>query len=313
MVIKGADWFVEAAIWMARKTGIAEVLVGATIVSIGTTLPELAVSTYSSYAGYTDVALGNAVGSSIFNLGVILGVSILVRPIMIDAKPFGSRAILMLAAAVLVTILAIDGGLERTDGLLLIAVVAAYIAHLIRSQRFNADKVSEREDGYGSETSTESSHGHLFPLTTPGQILQFIAGALTVAVGSRFLVSTATSIAEALGIPEIVIGLTIVAAGTSLPELATAIASLIKGHQSLSAGNIVGASFLNMTSVLGFSSLVNRVTIAGSCLLLDFPVMLALMAALILFATIGRRLTRWQGVFFLAVYIAYTITRLAWE
>lgn len=309
LVIKGADWFVEAAVWMAKKTGMPEVLVGATIVSVGTTLPELAVSTFSSFTGYPDVALGNAVGSCIFNIAVILGLSIAIRPLEIEGKLFSTRALIMLAAAVLATVLSIDGDLERIDGVILLAGLATYIIYLVRSQRSVTDEqdtsAQEAQDAAPPSSSSDKP-GHIFPSTTPGQVLQFIAGALAVAIGSRFTVSAATTIAEMLGVPEIVIGLTIVAIGTSMPELATAITALAKGHQSLSAGNVVGANFLNMTAVLGFSSLVNRVPIAGSSLLLDFPVMLALIAALTLFASIGRKLTRWQGIVFLVAYIAYT-------
>lgn len=307
LVIKGADWFVEAAVWMARKTGMAEVLVGATIVSVGTTLPELAVSTYSAYTGSPDVAFGNAVGSCIFNIAVILGLSVAVRPLQVDGRLFGTRALMMLAAAVVVTMLSIDGGLETIDGLVLVAILVAYIIYLVRTQRAPGAEDAKTKQVQDSvlPDSIDSSPRSLFPSTTLGQVVQFIVGALAVAIGSRLLVSAATTIAEMLGISEVVIGLTIVSIGTSLPELATAITALAKGHQSLSAGNIVGANFLNITAVLGFSALVNRIPVAGSSLMLDFPVMLALMAALILFSSIGRKLTRWQGIVFLAAYVAY--------
>jgi cation:H+ antiporter len=316
LVIKGADWFVESAVWMARKTGMSEVLVGATIVSVGTTLPELSVSTYSSIVGTSQVALGNAIGSCIVNIGFILGISVAARALPVNGKAFDSRAILMLLAAVLATVLSADGSLSRIDGALLLAALAANIVFLIRSQRraIDADD-AESEHGTSkteadpSPTSAEahaSNSQRIFPLNAIGQLAQFVIGALTVALGSRMLVSSATTIAERLGISEVVIGLTIVSMGTSLPELATAVTSLIKGHQSLSAGNIVGANLINLTAVLGVSALVNPIPISGSSLLLDYPVMLALMGILILFAATGRALTRWQGCILLAVYVAYS-------
>lgn len=308
LVIRGADWFVESAVWMARKTGMSEVLVGATIVSVGTTLPELSVSTYSSIVGSSQIALGNAIGSCIFNIGFTLGISIAVRALPINDRIFNSRAVLMLAAAVLATVLSADGNLSRVDGALLLGALIAYVVYLIRSQRPATDAGDTEVDQGPTPAETDApTSQRLFPLSTIGQVAQFVVGALTVAIGSRLLVSSATTIAETLGISEAVIGLTIVAAGTSLPELATAVTALIKGHQSLSAGNIVGANFINLTAVLGVSSMVNPIAVGSSSLLLDYPVMLALMGALILFAAIRRTLARWQGCILLVAYVAYSI------
>ncbi len=303
MVIRGADWFVESAVWIARRTGIPEVIVGATIVSVGTTLPELSVSTYSSWIGSPDVALGNAIGSCICNIALIFAISIAVRAIPISSNSFYTKGIIMLAAAVVVTVLSMDGTLNRPDGVILVGVLVANIIYVVRTELSS----SQRDAGHDvtlAESDAPSAR-RLFPLSTMGQVAQFVMGAATVAVGSRFLVTSATTIAEMLGISEKVVGLTIVALGTSLPELATAITSLVKGHQSLSAGNILGANFINLTAVLGFASLTNPVPVGSSTIMLDYPVMLALMGALMLFAVTRRTLARWEGFVLLGIYVAY--------
>jgi len=303
MVIRGADWFVEAAVWIARRTGISEVIVGATIVSVGTTLPELSVSTYSSWVGSPDVALGNAIGSCICNIALIFAISIAVRAIPIRSDSSYTRGIIMLAAAVAVTVLSMDGTLNRLDGVILLGVLVANIIYVVRTELSPSQREAERH--VSSAEPEASSARRLFPLSTMGQVAQFVMGAATVAVGSRFLVTSATTIAEMLGISEKVIGLTIVSVGTSLPELATAITSLIKGHQSLSAGNILGANFINLTAVLGFASVVNPITVGSGFIMLDFPVMLVVMGALMLFAVTRRTLARWEGFILLAMYAAY--------
>jgi cation:H+ antiporter len=303
MVIRGADWFVESAVWIARRTGIPQVIVGATIVSVGTTLPELSVSTYSSWIGSPDVALGNAIGSCICNIALIFGISIAVRAVQIRNNSFYLRAVTMLAAAVIVAILSMDGALDRRDGIILLAVLVANIIYVVRTE-FRSCSGEAEEDGCSADPDASSAR-RLLPLSTIGQAVQFAIGAAAVAIGSRFLVSSATTIAEMLGISEKVIGLTIVAVGTSLPEFATAVTALIKGHQSLSAGNIVGANFINLTAVLGFASIVNPIPIGSSSIMLDYPVMLGVMGALILFALTKRTLSRWEGCVLLAGYAAY--------
>ncbi|NLU41086.1 MAG: calcium/sodium antiporter [Firmicutes bacterium] len=303
MVIRGADWFVEAAVWIARRTGISEVIVGATIVSVGTTLPEVSVSTYSSWVGSPDVALGNAIGSCICNIALIFAISIAVRAIPIRSDSFYAKGIIMLAAAVVVTVLSMDGTLSRLDGFILLGVLVANIIYVVMTELSSSQR--EAEHHVSSAEPEASSARRLFPLSTMGQVAQFVMGAATVAVGSRFLVTSATTIAEMLGISEKVIGLTIVSVGTSLPELATAITSLIKGHQSLSAGNILGANFIDLTAVLGFASVVNPITVGSGFIMLDFPVMLVVMGALMLFAVTRRTLARWEGFILLAMYAAY--------
>ncbi len=287
-VIKGADYFVDAAVSVARKTGMSEVLIGATLVSMATTLPELAVSTYSSYLNKADLAVGNAVGSVIFNTGIILGLAILLSPIVIKDQKFSSKAIFMLFAGILLGLFSVNAEVTFLEGLLLVTLFIVYTIFL-----FKFSPVAENEKQIDN---------------TPFWLLsiKFIGGAMAVVFGSRLMVNAAVSIAEALGISTAIIGLTIVAAGTSLPELVTSLTAIKKGHQNVSVGNIVGANFLNMATVIGFSSLINPLPMGSDSLRIDLPVMLIFMTLIWLFGRKGK-MERWQGVVFISIYALYFI------
>lgn len=287
-VIKGADYFVDAAVSVARKTGMSEVLIGATLVSMATTLPELAVSTYSSYLNKADLAVGNAVGSVIFNTGIILGLAILLSPIIIKDQKFSSKAIFMLFAGILLGLFSVNAEVTFLEGLLLVTLFIVYTIFL-----FKFSPVAENEKQIDN---------------TPFWLLsiKFIGGAMAVVFGSRLMVNAAVSIAEALGISTAIIGLTIVAAGTSLPELVTSLTAIKKGHQNVSVGNIVGANFLNMATVIGFSSLINPLPMGSDSLRIDLPVMLIFMTLIWLFGRKGK-MERWQGVVFISIYALYFI------
>lgn len=287
-VIKGADYFVDAAVSVARKTGMSEVLIGATLVSMATTLPELAVSTYSSFLNKADLAVGNAVGSVIFNTGIILGLAILLSPIVIKDQKFSSKAIFMLFAGILLGIFSVNAEVSFPEGVLLVTLFIAYTVFL-----FRLSPVAENEKQIDN---------------TPFWLLsiKFIGGAMAVVFGSRLMVNAAVSIAEAVGISTAIIGLTIVAAGTSLPELVTSLTAIKKGHQNVSVGNIVGANFLNMATVIGFSALINPLSMGSDSLKIDLPVMLIFMTLIWLFGRKGK-MERWQGVVFISIYVLYFI------
>lgn len=286
LVIKGADYFVDAAVEVARRTGMSEVLIGATLVSLATTLPELAVSSYSSYLNNADLAVGNAVGSVIFNTAVILGLSLIIKPLKIKDKKFSSKALFMLASGILLSLFALDGQVKPKEGIFLIGLLIIYVFYVF--------KTSPNED-----QKVETDDSPVWLLT-----IKFIGGAMAVVFGSRLMVNAAVSIAEALGVSPMVIGLTIVAVGTSLPELVTSLTAIKKGYQNVSVGNIIGANFLNMTAVLGVSSLINPLPIGGESLRVDLPVMLLLMALIWLFGRKGK-MERWKGLVFLGIYIIY--------
>lgn len=292
MISKGSDWFIGAAVAISNKTGIPKVIIGATIVSFATTAPEFAVSATAAYLGHTDVTIGNAVGSAICNIGLILGSIISIKAIQIDDDSFLLKSGIMLFSGIILILVSRDGNVNRLDGLLLLLVFFAFLFHASRTQY----KLFENEE-----------HGEKRPkiIEMKRDIAFFLMGALLVVLGSRILVNSGIEIAEWIGVPEVIIALTMVAVGTSLPELITAIASLKKGHQDLSLGNILGANTMDIAMVLGASAQIRVLPVSEQLTTYDFPFMLFIMLALICFGLTGKRLARWEGGFILGSYLAY--------
>ena len=288
-LIKGGDWFVDGATGIARRFHVPELLIGATVVSIGTTLPEVMVSTTSALTGHGEIAYGNAIGSVICNAALIAAITIAVRPGKVDPKSLRTPvAFFFVAAAFYAGVAYTTGSFTRPVGLILLAMFVACIVCNVLAMK-NAPAPEEEE-----------------------QALLAI-GAVLIAVGADLLVDNGTLIAQALGVPESVIALTFVALGTSLPELVTAITSLAKGHGALSLGNVIGANVFNLVLVSGVSvtlapfSIPQNSTIAGmnASLVMDIPVMFAVMLLLTLPALIKGKLSRPQGIVLLCIYAAF--------
>ena len=244
-LIKGGDWFVDGASAMARKFHLPELLIGATVVSIGTTLPEVMVSTMSALSGHGEIAYGNAIGSVICNTALIAAITIAVKPGPADPKTLRIPvAFFYIAAAIYCVAAYAMGRFTRTMGLIMLAVFAAYMVVNVRSMKSGA--AAAQSDDKEDEPSEED-------VPMPKILLLLVLGAALIAVGANLLVENGTLIAQALGVPESVIALTFVALGTSLPELVTAITSLAKGHGALSLGNVIGANVFNLVLVSGVS------------------------------------------------------------
>ena len=298
-LIKGGDWFVDGATGLARRFHLPELLIGATVVSIGTTLPEVMVSTTSALTGHGEIAYGNAIGSVICNAALIAAVTIAVRPGPVDRAALRTPVLFFFAAAALYALVAYTSGqFTRPVGLTLLAMFAAYMAVPVLQMRRGAVPAAGEEAAAGSV----------------GRDLGLLAvGAALIALGADLLVDNGTLIAQALGVPESVIALTFVALGTSLPELVTAITSLVKGHGALSLGNVIGANLFNLVLVSGVSvtlapfSIPQAAVIAGhnASLVLDLPVMLLVMLLLTGPALVRGKLSRVQGLALLAVYGAF--------
>ncbi len=299
-LIKGGDWFVDGATGLARRFHLPELLIGATVVSIGTTLPEVMVSTTSALTGHGEIAYGNAIGSVICNAALIAAVAIAVRPGPVDRAALRTPVLFFFAAAALYALVAYTSGqFTRPVGLTLLAMFAVYMAVTVLQMRRGAvPAAGEEEPAAGSV----------------GRDLGLLAvGAALIALGADLLVDNGTLIAQALGAPESVIALTFVALGTSLPELVTAITSLVKGHGALSLGNVIGANLFNLVLVSGVSvtlapfSIPQAAVIAGhnASLVLDLPVMLLVMLLLTVPALVRGKLSRVQGLALLAVYGAF--------
>ena len=306
-LIKGGDWFVDGATGIARKFKVPELLIGATVVSIGTTLPEVMVSTTSALSGHGQIAYGNAIGSVICNAALIAAITIAVRPGKVDPKSLRVPVIFFFVAAALYAGVAYTTGyFSRPVGLVLLALFVAYLVCNIMAMK-NAPAPAEEEE----EEHEEMPFGKMIGL--------LVIGAALIAVGANLLVDNGTLIAQALGVPESVIALTFVALGTSLPELVTAITSLAKGHGALSLGNVIGANVFNLVLVCGMSitvapfSIPQNATIAGinSSLVMDLPVMFAVMLILTVPALLKGKLSRWQGVLMLCIYAAFCAAQFA--
>ena len=301
LLIKGGDWFVDGATGIAQRFGVPELLIGATVVSIGTTLPEVMVSATSALGGHGEMAYGNAVGSIICNTALIAAITVAVRPSKVERRSFlAPVAFFFIAAAFYLYVAYTSGEFTRLVGLELLGIFLVYMTVLIR-QALRAPQVFEKE-------KTPSR-----PLWT--DLLGLAAGAVFIAVGADLLVDNGTRIAQALGVPESVIALTFVALGTSLPELVTAVTSMVKGHGALSLGNIIGANLFNLVLVSGTSaalapfSIPGEKTIAGynASLVVDLPLMVLVMAFLTLPTLLRGRLSRWQGVTLLLVYAGFCV------
>ena len=298
-LIKGGDGFVDGASALARRFHLPELLIGATVVSIGTTLPEVMVSTMSALSGHGEIAYGNAIGSVICNAALIAAITIAVRPGKVDPKTLKIPVLFFFAAAAIYCVAAYGfGKFTRPMGFIMLAMFVAYIAANIHQMKNAPAEEHEEEE----ET---------MPL--PRMLMLLVLGAVLIAMGANLLVDNGTLIAQSLGVPESVIALTFVALGTSLPELVTAITSLIKGHSDLSLGNVVGANVFNLVLVSGVSvalapfTVPQSATIFGmnSSLVLEIPVMIAVMVLLTAPALVKGKLSRVQGVALLVIYAVF--------
>lgn len=299
LLIKGGDWFVDGATGIARRFHVPELLIGATVVSIGTTLPEVMVSTTSALEGHGEIAYGNAIGSVICNTALIAALTIAVRPGKADTKSLKTPVIFFFTAAVFYAVNAyFIGDFTRIFGLLMLLLFVIYMIMTVRQMK-------------NSPAETPAEEGESMDLRKA--LLLLVVGAALIAVGAKLLVDNGTLIAQMLGVPESVIALTFVALGTSLPELVTAITSLVKGHSALSLGNVIGANLFNLVLVCGVSISLAPFQLPSSAMLfghnaslvLDLPVMFLVMLLLTVPALARGKLSRFQGILMLLIYAAF--------
>ena len=307
-LIKGGDWFVDGATGIARRFCLPELLIGATVVSIGTTLPEVMVSTASALSGHGEIAYGNAIGSVICNTSLIAALTIAIRPGQTNPKALRMPVGFFFVAAILYAALAYtDGSFSRLSGISFLLIFIAYMVAIVRKMTMSPAEIEMAE--IDKKTEGVNSLGKL--------IIMLVVGAALIAVGANLLIENGTLIAQALGVPESVIALTFVALGTSLPELVTAITSLAKGHGSLSLGNVIGANLFNLVLVSGVSitlapfSIPQESMIAGynASLVFDLPVMFLVMCLLTLPTLSKGKLYRLQGIALLVIYAVFCIVQ----
>ncbi len=305
LLIKGGDWFVDGATGIAHRFHLPELLIGATVVSIGTTLPEVMVSSVAALQGNSGIAYGNAIGSIICNTSLIAALTMAIRPGRVNAKTLRLPVTFFFIAAVCYAAIALVlGKFDRWAGIALLCGFVVYMVLTVMQMKKHPEQEAPSQDAAENEEYSLSM-----------QLALLVVGAACIATGARLLVDNGTLIAEALGVPPAVIGLTMVALGTSLPELATAITSLIKGHSALSLGNIIGANLFNLVLVSGMAITINPFTVpaertvagVNSSFIIDLPVMFLVMLLLTIPALKDGKLRRWQGVTLLCIYAAFTV------
>jgi cation:H+ antiporter len=302
LLLWGAEWLVRGASRLAAAVGISPLVIGLTVVSFGTSAPELAVSVQAALAGQADVTVGNVVGSNIANVLLILGLSALVAPLVVAQQLVRLDVPLMIGVSFLLLLLTWDGLLSRFDGLLLFGGVVLYTAFSIYQSRQESEDVQteyQKAFGPGGERSYRA-------LLT--NLAMVVAGLALLVLGARWLVDGAVTLARLLGLSELLVGLTVVAAGTSLPELATSVVASLRGERDLAVGNVVGSNIFNILLVLGLTGFMAPagIAIAAQAVQFDLPVMTAVAIACLPIFFTGYTIERWEGALFLAYYVAYT-------
>ena len=306
LLIKGGDWFVDGATGIAKRFNLPDIVVGATVVSIGTTLPEVMVSTTGALQGSGAMAYGNAIGSIICNTALIAAISITCNPGPVNTKSMKTPAIFFFCSAALYCLASyVLGTFPRWMGFVMLAIFVVYMITTVRNGLKNPDAAEEEEEESGKER------------TLLMELALLIIGAAVIAVGADLLVEHGQVIALGLGVPETVVALLFVALGTSLPELVTTITSLRSGHASLGVGNVIGANVFNLVLVSGVAvslapfdvPMENELLNTGlnMSLVFEIPVMLGVMSLMIFPALLGKKLSRWQGVLLLGIYAAFCV------
>lgn len=302
LLIGGAELLVRSASRIALVLGVSPLVVGLTVVAFGTSAPELAVTTQSTLAGQSDLAIGNVVGSNIANVLVILGISAVITPLVVAQQLVRLDIPLMIGVSALVIVFSLDGSISRLDGVVLFGGIVAYTVFAIRQSRKESQAIQQE---YAQE----------FPVPLPGRGRQTVLnvggvllGLALLVLGARWLVDGATSIARTFGVSELIIGLTIVAVGTSLPEIATSVIASLRSERDIAVGNVVGSNIFNLLCVLGIASIIAPTGVAVSAALLrfDLPIMLAVAVACVPIFAVGNVIARWQGSLFIAYYGVYT-------
>lgn len=293
LLVLGADILVKGASRIAAGFGISPLIIGLTIVAFGTSAPEMAISVSSAFKGEADIAVGNVLGSNIFNVLFILGISALIAPLLVSKQLVRLDVPVMVGVSCLAFAFSLDGRIGFIDGAVLFGGIVTYLAILFRIGR------RSNEEG---EAIEKSAHWAI-------DVALIVVGLALLVLGSRWLVTSAVTIAEAMGVSSLVIGLTIVAAGTSLPEVATSIIATIRGQRDIAVGNVVGSNIFNILAVLGLTAIVapGGLPVSAAAINFDFPVMLAVAVACLPIFFVGYSIARWEGGLFLGYYVAYTL------
>lgn len=296
-IIKGGDLFVDAAGWIAEASGIPKFIIGANIVSFATTLPEMLVSVFAALEGNADIAVGNAVGSVTANTGLIMCLSLVYMTCLMERRQFGVKACLLLAAILSLFGFTRDGRLSVAEGLLVLVIFAGFLAESLISAR--------REQG--TELKEDEERPAVSGKTVAGNIVKFVLGAAGIVLGAQLLIDNGSAIASLLGVPDAIVAATMIAVGTSLPELVTTLTAIRKKESSLSVGNIIGANIMDLTLILPLCSLIlgKPLPVQSQGMLLDIPACLIICAAVLVPALWKGKFQRWMGFLAGGLYIVY--------
>ncbi|MDE6949849.1 MAG: calcium/sodium antiporter [Lachnospiraceae bacterium] len=316
LIVKGGDLFVDAATWMAEVSGIPKVIIGATVVSLATTLPEMLVSVIAAVDGKVDMAVGNAVGSVTANIGLIMALSLVFMPGVINRKDYVPKAVLMFCASLVIVASGRAGNIGVFLSIILIAIFLLFLFENIRSTKNSMNKTGTAAQFDNKAAALHAAEGAAVLSKTQTQksvvfinLAKFAAGAVGIVVGANLLVNNGSELARYIGISERIIGVTLVAVGTSLPELVTTITAIVKKQSSLSIGNILGANIIDLTLILPVSMVCagKPLPIAASSAALDFPACLLVGCIAVFPMIITSKFKRWQGFALLGVYAVYLV------
>ena len=294
LIVKSGDYFVDAATWIAEVSGVPKVIVGATVVSLATTLPEIIVSITAALSGSADIAVGNAIGSVTANTGLILSICALFAPFAIKIRDYALKGVLLILATTSIYLFSLKGSLSVTGSILLFVIFIIFIYENV--------KMAKENIGGDNNVKTDKKE-------TAFKILQFVAGTAGIVIGARLLVDNGKALAQFLGVPEAIIGVTLIAIGTSLPELVTTVIAVSKKQGALSVGNIIGANIIDTTLIVPICGIIagKPLAIERQSLMLDMPVCILAAALAVIPMLLRKKLMRWQGVLLLSVYIAYLV------
>lgn len=324
LVIKGGDFFVDAASWIAARSGIPKVIIGATIVSLATTMPELLVSVVAATGGKVDMSIGNAVGSVTANIGLIMALALICMPGVIRRKDYLFKSIFMVVAAVIIAVCGITGAVSLPISIMLMLVFLIFMWDNIREVRRTLSlKKSEIEKPQSEATEAVipqeekpedvKAESEEKPAdsrkTLIINIVKFIVGALGIVVGSQLLVDNGSTLARLVGISERIIGITLIAVGTSLPELITTVTAIAKKQSALSVGNILGANIIDLTLIMPLASLISgqALPVSSALAYIDLPVCLLFCLIAVVPTLIRSKFSRWQGIVLLSLYVVYVV------
>jgi cation:H+ antiporter len=301
VLVSGGELLVRGASRLATALRISPLVIGLTVVAFGTSAPELAVSVQAALAGSGDLAMGNVVGSNIFNVLFILGLSAIIVPLAVSSQLIRWDVPVMIVASLLVPVFGWDGGINRFEGAILFGGIVAYTVWCVRKSR-RENRAVHAEFSQEWPKASDDTHKWI------SNLVLIVVGLILLGGGSRLLIDGSVTIAESLGVSELVIGLTIVAAGTSLPEVVTSLVAAMRGERDIAVGNVVGSNIFNILSVLGLSSVIapGGIEVSAAALQFDIPVMIAVAVACLPIFFTGHVISRWEGGLFFFYYLAYT-------